>query len=163
MRQIGSETLPVAWNEPQAAEIVRRHAGQEGALLPILRDLQAAFRCIPPPAVPFVADALNLTRAEVHGVVTFYHDFRRAPAGTHTLKFCRAEACQSAGGEALAARAEEALGIVPGETTEDGGLTLQAVYCLGLCALAPAAMIDGQVVGRLDAKRLDDFLDEVRR
>ena len=151
------------FDEGKVREIVLAHRDMRGAMLPILRALQATFGYVDEKAEPIIAEVLNVTRAEVHGVVTFYHDFRRAPAGTHTLKFCRAEACQSAGGEALAARAEEALGIAPGETTEDGGLTLQAVYCLGLCALAPAAMIDGQVVGRFDAKRLDDFLDEVRR
>ncbi|HUE92739.1 NAD(P)H-dependent oxidoreductase subunit E, partial [Pseudomonas sp.] len=106
---------------------------------------------------------LNLPRAEVHGVVTFYHDFRQKPAGIHTLKLCRAEACQSAGGEALARRAEAALGVKSGETTGDGQVTLEAVYCLGLCAIAPAAMIDGRVVGRLDAAKLEAIIDEARQ
>lgn len=155
--------LPAAFDEEKVRDIVSAHRDIPGAMLPILRALQETFGYVDEKAEPIIADVLNVTRAEVHGVVTFYHDFRRAPAGTRTLKLCRAEACQSAGGEVLAARAEEALGIAPGETTGDGGLTLQAVYCLGLCALAPAAMIDGRVVGRLDTKRLDDFLDEVRR
>jgi formate dehydrogenase subunit gamma len=132
-------------------------------LLPILHDLQEAFGYVDEKAEPIVAEVLNLTRAEVHGVVTFYHDFRRKPAGTHTLRLCRAEACQSVGSEALAARAEAALGVVSGETTADGKVTLEAVYCLGLCALSPSAMIDGRVVARLDAQRLDAIIAEVRK
>ena len=104
-----------------------------------------------------------LSRAEVHGVVTFYHDFRREPAGRHVLKLCRAEACQAAGGDALAARAESRLGIPLGDTTPDGQVTLEPVYCLGLCATAPSAMLDGRVVGRLDADRLDALVAEAQR
>jgi formate dehydrogenase subunit gamma len=139
------------------------YGDRPGALLPILHALQEAFGHVDERAEPIVAEVLNLTRAEVHGVVTFYHDFRRRPAGGHTLKLCRAEACQSMGGEALAARAEAALGVASGETTEDGKVTLEAVYCLGLCALAPSAMIDKRVVARLDAKRLDDLIAEARK
>ena len=134
----------------------------DGPLLPVLHDLQATFGHVDPAAEPLIAEILNITRAEVHGVVTFYHDFRRAPAGRHTLRLCRAEACQSAGGEGLAARAEAALGIASGETTRDGALTLGAVYCLGLCAVAPSAMLDGRLVGRLDEASLDALLDEAR-
>ena len=97
-----------------------------------------------------IAEALNLTRAEVHGVVTFYHDFRHEPAGRHVLKLCRAEACQAAGGDALAVARRAQLGVAMGETTADGRVTLEPVYCLGLCP-PPAAMLDGRVVGRLDA------------
>lgn len=159
----GMNRQPAAFDEAKVRDIVLAHRAMPGAMVPILRALQEAFGYVDEKAEPIIAEVLNVTRAEVHGVVTFYHDFRRTPLGTHTLKLCRAEACQSAGGEALAHRAEEALGISSGETTKDGKLTLQAVYCLGLCATAPAAMIDGRVVGRLDAKRLDDFLDEARR
>jgi formate dehydrogenase subunit gamma len=108
--------------------------------------------------VPALADALNLARAEVHGVVTFYHDFRSEPAGRHMLKMCRAEACQAMGGEALVARAEDRLGVACGGTGADGRVTLEPVYCLGLCATAPSAMMDGRVVGRLTAARLDALL-----
>jgi formate dehydrogenase subunit gamma len=153
---------PAAWNPEIAAERIAAHLHLEGPLMPILHDLQETFGCVPLEAEPLIAEKLNITRAEVHGVVTFYHDFRRTPAGAHTLKLCRAEACQSAGGEALAARAEATLGVTPGETTLDGSVTLEAVYCLGLCALAPSAMIDGRVVGRLDEKRIDALVDEVR-
>jgi formate dehydrogenase subunit gamma len=151
------------WSADRASEIIASHAGREGATLPILHDLQNAFGCIPQPAVPMVAEALNLSRAEVHGVVTFYHDFRRDPPGRHVLKFCRAEACQASGGEALVARAEAALGISIGETTSDGRVTVEAVYCLGLCATAPSAMLDGRLVGRLEETRLDALLAETWR
>jgi formate dehydrogenase subunit gamma len=127
-------------------------------MLPILHALQEKFGCVPEAAIPLVAHALNLSRAEVHGVVTFYHDFRRAPAGRHVLKLCRAEACQSMGADSLAARAQSRLGIGWGETTEDGRLTLDAVFCLGLCANAPSAMLDGKLVGRLDPTRLDSMI-----
>jgi formate dehydrogenase subunit gamma len=99
----------------------------------------------------------------VHGVVTFYHDFRREPAGRHTLKLCRAEACQAAGGDPLALRAEARLGVPMGSTAPNGSVTLQAVYCLGLCAIAPSAMLDGRLVGRLDEGRLDALLAETQQ
>jgi formate dehydrogenase subunit gamma len=151
------------WNAERATAIISAHCQQEGATLPILHALQEAFGHVPEAAVPMVAQALNLSRAEVHGVVTFYHDFRRAPPGRHVLKLCRAEACQAAGGNALAARAQARLGIAIGETSPDRCVTLEPVYCLGLCATAPAAMLDGRVIGRLDAARLDALLAEAQR
>ena len=153
----------VAWNVEQASEIIALHRHRDGALLPILHALQEAFGCVPQAAVPVVAQALNLSRAEVHGVFTFYHDFRKAPAGRHVLKLCRAEACQAAGGDALAARAEQRLGIAIGNTTADDRVTLEPIYCLGLCATAPSAMLDGRLVGRLDEKRLDALVAEAQR
>lgn len=153
--------MPVAWSEPRAAEIVRRHAGREGALLPILHDLQAAFRCIPPPAVPFVAHALNITRAEVHGVVTFYRDFRATPAGRHVLKLCRAEACQAMDGERIGRRILDRFGLDWGDTTPDGRLTVDAAYCLGLCACAPSALFDDTPIGRLNDASPDDIASEL--
>ena len=132
-------------------------------MLPILHALQEAFGHVPEAAVPMIAEALNLSRAEVHGVVTFYHDFRREPPARHVLKLCRAEACQAAGGDALAARAEARLGIALGNTTPDERVTLEPIYCLGLCATAPSAMLDGRVVGRLDEKRLDALLAGAQR
>jgi formate dehydrogenase subunit gamma len=155
-------TMHTPWNSDVALDIIRPHLGNEGPLLPILHDLQEAFGHIPEPAVPMVAEALNLSRAEVHGVVTFYHDFRRAPAGRHVVKLCRAEACQAAGGDALVARAEKTLGVAMGETRADGQVTLEPIYCLGLCATAPSAMVNGRLVGRLDEKRLDAALVETR-
>ena len=148
------------WNAARAAEIITSGAGGEGPLLPILHALQAEFGYVDRAAEPMIAEALNLSRAEVHGVVTFYHDFRAEPAGTHVLRLCRAEACQAAGCDALIDRAERALGTPIGSTAPGGGVTLEAVYCLGLCALAPSAMLDGKVVGRLDEARLDALLAE---
>lgn len=151
------------WDETRGAEIIAGHAGQEGATLVILHALQEAFGHVPQAAIPMVAKALNLSRAEVHGVFTFYHDFRHKPAGRHVLKLCRAEACQAAGGDALAARAQAKLGVALGDTTADDRVTLEPVYCLGLCATAPSAMLDGRLVGRLDQKRLDALVAEAQR
>jgi formate dehydrogenase subunit gamma len=142
--------------------IIARHADREGPLLPILHDVQEEFGHIPPEAMPIIAKGLNLSRAEVHGVVTFYHDFRAEPAGRHTVKLCRAEACQSMGSEKIAERLERALGLKFGETAADGSVTLEAVYCLGLCACAPAAMVDGRILGRLDAIQADELIARVR-
>lgn len=151
------------WDETRAAGIIAKHAGQEGATLVILHALQEAFGYVPEAAIPMVAKALNLSRAEVHGVFTFYHDFRHKPAGRHVLKLCRAEACQAAGGDALAARAEAKLGVSLGNTTADDRVTLEPIYCLGLCATAPSAMLDGRLIGRLDQKRLDALVAEAQR
>jgi formate dehydrogenase subunit gamma len=151
------------WSADRASEIISQHFGQAGPLLPILQALQETFGFVPEAAVVMVAEALNLSRAEVHGVVTFYHDFRRKPGGRHILKLCRAEACQAAGSDALAARAEARLGVAMGTTAPDGSFTLEPVYCLGLCATAPSAMVDGRVVGRLDQQRLDAMLAEAQR
>lgn len=151
------------WNESRGAEIIAEHDKLEGATLVILHALQEAFGYVPEPAIPMIATALNLSRAEVHGVFTFYHDFRREPAGRHVLKICRAEACQAAGGDALAARAEAKLGISLGSTTSDARVTLEPIYCLGLCATAPSAMLDGRVVGRLDEAQIDALVAEAQR
>jgi formate dehydrogenase subunit gamma len=150
------------WSEERTVEIVADHAGLEGPLMPILHAVQHAFGHVPEEAVPVLARELNLSRAEVHGVVTFYHDFRRELPGKHVLKMCRAEACQSMGCEALVARAEDRLGVSCGGTTADGRVTFEPIYCLGLCATAPSAIIDGRVVGRLDAKKLDLILTEAQ-
>lgn len=141
-------------------EVVAPHLRREGPLLPILHDVQAAFGHVPEAAVGVIAEALNLTRAEVHGVISFYHDFRAAPAGRHIVKICRAEACQAVGGAALGAQVLDRLGIAWGETTADGAVTVEPVYCLGLCACAPAAMVDGAVIGRADTARLMAALAE---
>ena len=146
----------------RVAEIVTAHHGMEGPLLPILHEVQAAFGHVPQAALPQIAEALRMTRAEVHGVMTFYHDFRAAPAGKHVLKLCRAEACQSMGADRVAAHAQARLGVDWHETTPDGRVTLEPVYCLGLCACAPAAMVDGRVVGRVDEARVDALIAEVR-
>jgi formate dehydrogenase subunit gamma len=146
----------------RAIGIIDQFKGKEGPLLPILHELQDEFGYVPPEILPLIAHALNISRAEVHGVFTFYHDYRDHPAGRHVLKLCRAEACQSMGGDALADRARQLLGIDWHGTTADGAVTLEPVYCLGLCACAPAAMLDGDVIGRLDAEQLDEIAAEVR-
>jgi len=151
------------WDAARGAEIIAEHARLEGATLVILHALQEAFGYVPEPAIPMIASALNLSRAEVHGVVTFYHDFRHKPAGRHVLKLCRAEACQAAGGDALAARAEASLGVALGGTTPDERVSLEPIYCLGLCATAPSAMLDGRLVGRLDEARIDALIAEAQR
>ncbi|MDR5651662.1 formate dehydrogenase subunit gamma [Ruixingdingia sedimenti] len=152
-------TQPHASPDDRIRTIARAHLGMEGPLLPILHAVQAEFGHIPPEAVPVIADVLNLGRAEVHGVVSFYHDFRAAPTGRHVLRLCRAEACQAMGGVALADAVQAALGIGWHGTTPDGAVTLEPVYCLGLCACGPAAQLDGRPLGRADAGAL---LAEVR-
>jgi formate dehydrogenase subunit gamma len=151
-----------AWNAERARQIIAEHAGLEGPMLPILHALQEEFGCVAEAAVPLVAEALNLTRAEVHGVVTFYHDFRREPCAPHVLQLCRAEACQSMGSEALAAEVLAKLGVGWHGTTRDGELTVEPVYCLGLCATSPAALFAGEPLGRLNLDKITEALEEAR-
>jgi formate dehydrogenase subunit gamma len=141
-------------------EIALAHAGQPGALLPLLHAIQAEVGYIPPSGVPIVAEILNLSRAEVHGVITFYHLFRTEPPGAHTLYLCRAEACQSMGARELEAHAKDKLGVDFHQTTADGRLSLEPIYCLGNCACSPAVMIDRTVHGRVSPERLDELLEE---
>ena len=152
-----------AWSSERAKEIIEAHRRLDGAVLPILHALQHEFGYVDQQAVPLIAAALNLSRAEVHGVVSFYHDFRETAPGNHILKLCRAEACQSMGADALADAVRERLRIDWGQTTADGRVTLEPVFCLGLCACAPAAMLDGKVVGGLDRARLGTLLDSAQR
>jgi formate dehydrogenase subunit gamma len=147
----------------RSLEIIRQFKHLEGPMLPILHAIQEEFGYVPEEVKPLIASELNLSRAEVHGVVTFYHDFRQAPAGRHVLKLCRAEACQSMGGDRIADRARQMLGIDFHQTTLDGAVTLEPVYCLGLCACAPAAMLDGEVYGRVDEHCLSEMAGEIRR
>jgi formate dehydrogenase subunit gamma len=149
------------FDEARAQEIIAGHLGLEGPLLPILHAFNEEFGFVDDAAVPLIANALNLSRAEVHGVLTFYHDFRRAPAGRHVLKICRAEACQSRGSEDVARRSLSELGVGWHETTRDGELTVEPVYCLGLCASGPAALLDEEPLGLLDAKMLVGAVEEV--
>ncbi len=151
------------WNAETARAMIVERATMPGALLPILHALQEEFGYVARDAEPLIGEILNITRAEVHGVVTFYHDFRDKPAGRHVLKLCRAESCQARGGDALAARASERLGVSFGDTTPDGNVTLDAVYCLGLCSVSPSAMLDGKIHARLNDKKLDALLAEVDR
>ncbi|OZB19558.1 MAG: formate dehydrogenase subunit gamma [Rhodobacterales bacterium 34-62-10] len=142
-------------------EVLAAHAHLEGPLLPILHAIQDSFGFIPQDCVQPIAEGLNIGRAEVHGVITFYHDFREAPAGRHVVRICRAEACQAQGGNALADDTLARLGLEWHGTTSNGAVTIEPVYCLGLCACGPAAMVDGKVVGRVDAARMDAILAEV--
>ncbi len=143
----------------QVEEILARHKGREGALLPILHDIQADFGHVPEAALPVIARGLNLSRAEVHGVVSFYHDFRTRPAGAHVVKLCRAEACKSVGADRVARHVKTRLGVDFHETTADGRVTLEPVFCLGLCACGPAALVDGRLVGRVDEARIDAIVE----
>ncbi len=148
------------WDSDKAEDIIAEHEGLEGPMLPILHGMQEAFGYIPEAAVRLIAARLNLSRAEVYGVVSFYHDFRREPAGRHVLKLCRAEACQSVGSEASAETLLRRLGLGWGGTTPDGRLTVEAVYCLGLCACGPSALLDGEPHGRLDRAALEALAAE---
>jgi formate dehydrogenase subunit gamma len=146
-------------DEARILAAVERNLHRDGPLIEILHEVQSEFGCIPSGAVAVLARALNLSRAEVHGVVTFYHHFRSKAPGRHVLQICRAESCQAAGGRALERHAQQRLGVGFGETTPDGRVTLEAVYCLGLCACSPAAMLDDEVHGRVTAERLDALID----
>ncbi len=151
------------WDIESARAIIAEKQSMPGALLPILHALQEEFGYIDREAEPVIADILNLSRAEVHGVLTFYHDFRQKPAARHVLKLCRAESCQARGSEALAAHAAARLRIAFGGTTADASVTLEPVYCLGLCSVSPAAMLDNKIVARLDERKLDTLLAEAGR
>jgi formate dehydrogenase subunit gamma len=148
--------------EPQQAQEIRRlaqsKAAEPGALLPILHAIQDKVGYVPESAVPIVAEVLNLSRAEVHGVLTFYHFFRTHPVGKHVVYLCRAEACQSMGARDLERYAREKLGVDFHGTTADGRFTLEPVYCLGNCACSPAIMVDETVYGRVTPERLDEIL-----
>ncbi|MBZ9936276.1 formate dehydrogenase subunit gamma [Mesorhizobium sp. BR1-1-16] len=141
------------------AAIIERFQGVEGATLPILHAVQEAFGYVPAESVPVIAAALNRSRAEIHGIVTFYHDFRDKPAGRHLVRVCRAEACKSMGSDQVVQSLEQALGIRLGETSPDGAVTLEPVYCLGLCATAPNAMVDGKPAGRLDGAKVASLVE----
>ncbi|HEV2270158.1 MAG TPA: formate dehydrogenase subunit gamma [Steroidobacteraceae bacterium] len=149
------------------AATVRRIAGdlkgRPGPLIEVLHAIQAELGYVPPAAVPVVAAELNLSRAEVHGVVSFYHFFRGTRPGAHTVNVCRAESCQAVGGEALAAHARRRLGVDFHETTPDGRFSLEPVYCLGNCACSPAVMIDDRLHGRVTPERFDALLAELDR
>jgi formate dehydrogenase subunit gamma len=149
-----------ATTEALVREIAAAHRGQRGALLPILHAVQEALGCVPPEAVPVLADELNLSRADVHGVVTFYHDFRSRPAGRTTVRVCRAEACQAVGARRLVDYLRDRHGMSLGDTSPDGSLTVEQVFCLGNCALGPAVQVNGRLYGRVDEVRLSSILGE---
>ena len=151
------------WDSDRALSRIRELEHLPGALLPILHALQEEFGYVDKEAIPMVAEALNLSKAEVHGVLSFYHDFRQSPPGRHVLRICRAEACQSMGCESLVDHVENRLGVKMGETTADRSFTVEAVYCLGNCALSPSAMLDGKPYGRVSAQVADFLIDSARR
>ena len=151
------------WDVGKARAKIQDLAHLPGALLPILHALQEEFGYIDSAAIPLIADALNISKAEVHGTISFYHDFRHSPPGRHTLKMCRAEACQSMGCDRVIGHVESRLGVKRGQTTEDGSFTVDEVFCLGLCALSPAVMLDGKPYGRVTAEVADSLIDGARR
>jgi formate dehydrogenase subunit gamma len=142
-------------------ELIAQHRHLPGALLPLLHAVQGAFGHVPPEAVQPMAQALNLSRAEVHGVITYYHFFRSAPAGRHVVQVCRAEACQSCGADELLAQAERILGCKSHETRADGAVTLEPVYCLGLCASSPAIQVNDQLHARVTPAKLQQLANEL--
>ena len=139
--------------------VIASFESRQDVLLPILHGIQDALGFVPPASLPLVASALNLSRAEVHGVVSFYHHFRSEAPGRHVLRLCRAEACQAMGARAIEAHVRRRLGIGYNETSADGRITLEPVYCLGNCACAPSAMLDERVHGRLSLEAVDRLLD----
>lgn len=151
------------WDPERALTLIQGLQHLPGALLPILHALQDEFGYIDRAAVPLIAEALNLSKAEVYGTISFYHDFRLAPPGRHVLKMCRAEACQSMGCEKVIDHVEKRLNAQLGETTADGAFTLDAVYCLGNCALSPAVMLDGKPYGRVSPQVADFLIDDALR
>ena len=154
----------IDFGTPQAgpvAEICLNYGNKPDALLEILHDVQEKIGHVPEKALPVIAEALNLSRAEVYGVTTFYHDYHLKPQGKHVIKICRAEACQSAGGFAVITALEKALKIKLGETTKDGKISLEAVYCLGLCPMGPAALINGKPKAAIKADSVNALLEEL--
>jgi len=150
-----------AW-APVVDRVVTELRAVPGGLLPILRGIQDELGYVPPDAVPVIADRLNLSRAEVYGVIAFYHDFRSEPPGRHVVHVCRAESCQALGAEALLTHACERLGVEVHGTSADGAITLEPIYCLGNCALSPAVMVDRQVYGRMSRERMTTMLEALR-
>ncbi len=151
------------WDPERAHELIEELQNLPGALLPILHALHEDFGYIDEGAVSMVARALNISQAEVHGTISFYHDFRHSPPGEHVLKICRAEACQSMGCDQLIRHVEGRLGVNRGETTADGSFTLEQVFCLGLCATSPAVMLDGKLYGRVSQDVVDFLIGSIRR
>ena len=156
-KKAGSDT---GVREALVSRIAGRHFGRPGGLLPALHAIQDELGHIPPEAVPTVAGVFNISRAEVHGVISFYHLFRTTPPGRRTLYLCRAEACQAMGARALEKHTKQRLGIGFHETTADRRISLEPIYCLGNCACSPAVMIDDFVYGRVTPERLDALLEE---
>jgi formate dehydrogenase subunit gamma len=147
-------------NSERINALIARYSNQPGPLLLVLHAIQNEFGFIPAEAVPLIAAGLNLSRAEVHGVVSFYHYFRHSPPGKHVVQLCRAEACQAMQADKLEAHVQQRLGIGIHQTTADGQYSLEPVYCLGNCACSPAMMLDGKLHGRVSPERFDELLAE---
>lgn len=150
----------IPYDKDTASELIARHGARPELLVQILHAFLERFAWIPDAAIRQLADELNLSRADVHGVVSFYHDFRTAPPGKHIVRICQAEACQAMGSRELTAYAESALGLKMNESSDD--LTLEPVYCLGTCACSPSVMVDGDAFGRVDNDRFDDIVDAMK-
>lgn len=157
-RQLNSPT----WQTEDVISIVKAMQDKPGALLPILHAVQDKLGYIPPESLPLLAEGLNLSRAEVHGVVSFYHYFRSTPAGNHCIQICRAESCQAMGSRVLESHAKQTLNIDYQQTTADGDITLEPVYCLGNCACSPAIRIGDEVHGHVDTDKFDQLLSSLR-
>ncbi len=151
-----------SWSTDAASEIINRHLGERGPLLEILNDLQRTFGYIHEDAISLVADKLNLSQAEVYGVVTFYKDLKTEPTGTFVVKICKAESCQSLGAEKLAQAAEEIFQTKIGSTNQDRSVTLEEVFCLGNCALSPTMMVGERLLGRMDIERITELSQEIK-
>lgn len=151
------------WDPERARTTIQKFADVPGALLPILHALQEDFGYIDNAAAPLIATTLNISQADVHGTVSFYHDFRTSPPGHHVLKICRAEACQSMGCDAIIRHVENRLGVRLGETTDNDEFTVDQIFCLGLCATSPSLMLDGKPYGRVTTQIVDSLIDTARR
>jgi formate dehydrogenase subunit gamma len=156
------QTLAPAQREA-VLRVVAAHRTRPGALIEILHGVQAELGFIPPAAVPVLAQELNLSRAEVHGVVSFYHYFRHSPPGQQTIRVCQAESCQSMGSDALTEHVKKTLGVDFHETTADGKFTLEPVYCLGNCACSPAVMRNEDLFGRVTPERFNELMTQWKR
>lgn len=150
------------WDLSEATTVVAARSHEKGAAIPIMHDLMERFGYVDRAIVPVLAEALNLSRAEIHGTLTFYHDFRDHPPGRTTLKVCRAEACQSRGAVAMHDALRRKLGVDWHGTTADGAITIEPVFCLGLCACAPAMLVDEEPVGHVHVETLDALIEEAR-
>lgn len=158
-----NNTQPMTPTEVAALSVCARHGNKPDELLEIFHELQHQLGYVPDAALPVIARALNRSRAEIYGVLTFYHDFKRHPVGKHVVKICRAEACQSMGTEALCRHAEQSLNTTLGGTTSDGLVTVEQVFCLGNCALSPAIMVDEKLYGKVDPKRFDEIMGTLEK
>lgn len=149
------------WQREDITSLVAAMQNEPGALLPILHAVQDKLGYIPPESLPILAEGLNLSRAEVHGVVSFYHYFRSTPAGNHRVQICRAESCQAMGSRALERHVKKRLNIDYQQTTADGDITLEPVYCLGNCACSPAIRINDEIHGHVDADKFDQLIADL--